>query len=83
MAHYMKPMPYSVKMRFTLSEYELFRLWYRSSLSFGTLPFDFPQIDSENGQLVTYQFAEGGAPKYSNPTGKLVEADMKWERVWN
>lgn len=71
---------FSLKMRFSLAEYNLFRSWYVGTLKYGFHSFSFPQVDSvEKKTMKTYRFTSDGAPKYSNPDGKIIEASMKWE----
>lgn len=81
LAHCMAREQISVTMRFNQDEYQLFRLWYKNTLNHGMYSFYFPEIDVIGGQNVVYQFAVGGTPKYSNPSGDIVEAQMTWERV--
>ncbi len=70
---------FTVSMHFTYTEYSLFTVWYKNSLHFGTLSFDFPRIDGTG--TAEYRIAEGGAPKYSNVSGKIIQCDMIWEEV--
>lgn len=70
---------FNVTMIFTFSEYEYFTYWYKKDLKYGTLPFDFPKIDGIGTS--TYRIAEGGAPKYTNQSGKLINCSMIWEEV--
>ena len=81
--------PFTVKMHFNYDEYVLFDAWYNSSGSFastgcakGVNSFAFPKIDSTNHLIEKeYRFVAGSAPKYSNPSGKIIECTMQWEEV--
>ena len=77
--------PFNVKMHFTYNEYILFDEWYNSYESTGCAKgvnsFAFPQIDRVNGNEKEYRFVAGTSPKYSNPTGKIIECSMQWEEV--
>jgi hypothetical protein len=77
----MEKKPFDVKFRFSFDEYELFNDWYENTLFFGTLPFFFKKINSVSKPWQKYQIADGGAPSFSNPSGKLIECTMKWEEV--
>lgn len=79
MASSMAKRPFEVSMLFTYEEYLLFSYWYQNDIKFGTLSFEFPIIDgSGTGE---YRFADGGAPHYSNESGKLIKCTMTWEEV--
>lgn len=71
---------FRVKMRFTQTEYVLFRTWWKTVCLRGVNSFQFPTIDAASGTS-TYRFRKGGAPKYFNTTGVLVDATMTWEEV--
>ena len=73
--------PFSVSFIFSLEEYEIFEEWYNNTILKGTRSFLFPKIDSVSGKYVEYQIADGGAPSYSNPSGKRIRCTMKWEEV--
>lgn len=81
LAHSMGKRKFSVKMRFTISEYNSFIDWYNNTIFYGSQSFMFPQIDAINGDDKEYRFANGGEPKFSNPSGKIIECDMEWEEV--
>lgn len=72
---------YNVSFLFTVDEYKEFTLWYNNDCRRGFNSFDFPQIDGFGKTLVEYRFAKGGAPKYSNPSGDMIQATMIWEKV--
>lgn len=73
---------FSVKMRFTLSEYKIFDAWFEGNLKSGLYSFYFPQIDA-SGSTTTkiYRFTADGEPQYSNPSGNYIDATMKWEEM--
>ena len=74
--------PFNVKMYFTYSEYVLFDYWYDNICFKGVNSFAFPQIDSTDKTLEKeYRFVAGSAPKYSNPSGQIIECSMLWEEV--
>ena len=79
MSHSMAKRQFSVEMLFTYTEYSSFSAWYQSDLKYGTLSFNFPKIDgSGTGE---YRIADGGAPSYSNESGKIIRCSMVWEEV--
>lgn len=75
--------PFSVTMRFPLDKYEDFHDWYVNVTRKGFYSFGYPQIDGvfDTDNLVEYQFAKGGSPTYSNPSGDMIEVSMTWEEV--
>ena len=74
--------PFSVKMHFTYDEYVLFDTWYNEVCYKGLNSFSFPRIDSTDKTVnKEYRFVAGSAPKYSNPSGKIIECSMEWEEV--
>jgi len=74
--------PFNVRMRMSESEYQYFHSWYVNTTKKGVYSFYFPVIDAENKTTYkTYRFAEGGAPKYSNPSGIMIDVSMEWEEV--
>ena len=79
-AHSMGKRAFNVKMRFTTTEYALFRTWWETVCLRGVYSFEFPKIDAASG-TGTYRFKKGGAPRYSNQTGVLVDVTMAWEEV--
>lgn len=70
---------FNVKMRFTKTEYDLFRAWYVGVCRYGLNNFEFPKIDASG--TGTYRFKKGGAPKENNPSGDKVNVQMVWEEV--
>ena len=83
-AHSMEKRVFAVTMRFTLSEYTDFESWYNTVCRKGVYAFTFPRIDAINQNdtpNAIYRFVNGSAPKYSNPSGDLVECAMEWEEV--
>ena len=70
---------FQVTMLFTYTEYSAFTEWYKTTIKFGTLPFDFPKIDGTG--TAQYRFADGGSPQYSNDSGKQIRCSMVWEEV--
>lgn len=75
---------FSVKMRFTESEYHIFDDWFSNTLKHGLYSFVFPVIDNSNRNLMAnkiYRFTNDGAPQYSNTSGKLIDVSMKWEEM--
>lgn len=72
---------FSVKFIFNLEEYELFQNWYKQSILYGSVSFLFPQIDTVGGDYKEYRIASGGAPNYSNRSGRIIECTMTWEEV--
>ena len=81
LAHTMVREQITLTLRLNQTEYKLFRKWYKETLLLGMYPFYFPEIDVIGGQDVVYQFAVNGVPKYSNPSGDLIDAQMTWEKV--
>ena len=79
MAHSMAKRPFQVVMLFNYTEYLLFSDWYQDDIKYGTLAFEFPRIDG-NGNA-EYRFADGGAPQYTNQSGKMIKVEMAWEEV--
>ena len=74
--------PFTVRMRFTYDEYVLFDTWYNNVCFKGVNSFAFPKIDSTDKTIEReYRFVAGQAPKYTNPTGKIIECSMQWEEV--
>ena len=79
MSHSMAKRPFNVDMLFNYTEYSYFTQWYQEQLKYGTLSFEFPKIDgSGTGE---YRIADGGAPSYSNESGKMIRCSMVWEEV--
>lgn len=73
---------FSVKMRFTENEYQIFDQWFTDTLKSGLYSFYFPQIDrSVDKPYRIYRFTKDGSPQYSNPGGKLFDVSMKWEEM--
>lgn len=73
---------YSVKMIFSLEEYDLFMTWWRKKCKYGLMPFYFPRVDAMSGTTATeavYQFVAGSTPSFSNPSGDRLEVTMNWE----
>lgn len=82
LAYYSEKRPFTVKMRFTFDEYLIFRNWYENVLKKGFFSFYFPKIDEPSSNtLGRYRFVADGKPQFSNPSGKLVDATMKWEEL--
>lgn len=83
-AHSMEKRTFAVTMRFTVSEYTDFETWYNTYTRKGVYAFTFPRIDAVNQndtENAIYRFVDGSAPKYSNPSGDLIECTMEWEEV--
>ena len=74
--------PFTVKMHFTYNEYILFDNWYNSAsgCAKGVNSFAFPTIDRLSGES-EYRFVAGTSPRYSNPSGRIIECSMQWEEV--
>lgn len=73
---------FSVKMRFTLKEYELFNTWYTDVICYGLYAFYFHKVDSNSkSETKVYRFTSDGAPSFSNVSGIYVDCSMKWEEV--
>lgn len=73
---------YSVNMRFSPTEYTLFKNWYENSCRYGFFSFQFPKIDSTNSlEMAEYRFVAGSEPSFSNPSGTIIECSMQWEEV--
>lgn len=70
---------FTVSFLFNYNEYLLFSAWYQDDIKYGTLSFSFPKIDGAgDGE---YRIASGGAPQYSNQSGKQIQCTMTWEEV--
>ena len=64
------------------AEYDDFHSWYVNDLKYGLYAFNFPRIDSTDKTVTrVYRFTSDGAPQYSNRSGKIIQATMKWEEV--
>ena len=72
---------FSVTIHFSLDEYNIFRQWYINQCKYGANSFLFPCIDSNSGEDKEYRFALGGNPRYTNPSGVIIECSMTWEEV--
>lgn len=70
---------FNVSFLFSYNEYLLFSNWYQNSIKYGTLSFEFPKIDGTGN--AEYRIASGGAPQYSNQSGKVIQCTMVWEEV--
>lgn len=71
---------FSVRMRFSITEYNLFRDWYENETLRGLVSFEFPKIDSiDQNEMSEYQFTEKGYPKYVNNGGHTIDCTMEWE----
>ena len=79
MAHSLAKRPFSVTMIFTYDEYLYFSYWYKNTIKYGTLSFEFPKIDGSGN--AEYRFTSDGAPQYSQTSGKLITCTMGWEEV--
>lgn len=78
----MEKRPFTVKMRISLEQYQDFHNWYVNTTKKGVYSFKFPQIDLGNPDVYAeYRFASGGAPKYSNNSGLMIDVSMVWEEV--
>ena len=72
---------YQIRMNFPHSEYVTFDAWFETTLKHGLYSFYFPAIDkSINGNKI-YRFTKDGAPRYTNPSGKIVGCTMIWEEM--
>lgn len=73
---------FSVKMRFSETEYHIFDEWFEHEICSGLYSFNFPAVDS-SGKTVSkiYRFTTDGAPQYSNSSGNYVNVSMKWEEM--
>lgn len=74
------PKTFTVVMRFSLEEYEIFENWWENVCRKGLYPFRFPRIDGMTGEKL-YQFTSDGAPQYNNPSGDKIDVTMGWEEV--
>jgi len=81
LSHSQAKRPFTVKFRFTESQYEEFETWWENVCCFGLNSFKFKQINSSNGSDKEYRVVAGSAPSYSNPSGDLIECSMNWEEV--
>lgn len=72
---------YQIKMNFKHSEYLIFDNWFQNELKWGLYPFYFPCIDKSSNTTKVYRFTKDGAPKYTNPSGKIVGCSMVWEEM--
>ena len=80
-AHSLVPNVFNVTMRFTVDEYKTFINWFKNDLRKGALPFSFPRVDSDGEKKTVYIFASDSALRFSNPSGKVIEAHFVWEEV--
>ena len=82
LAYSSEPRKFNVAFKFTTSEYDSFRTWFRDYLRKGMNSFNFPKVDSvDKTTMQEYQIAKGGFPKYSNESGKIIKCTMVWEEV--
>lgn len=75
---------FSVKMNFSYEQYVSFRNWYQNNIKYGLKSFGFPNLDKvghDTEDIKEYRFVSSGSPKYSNPSGKIVQCTMTWEEV--
>ena len=78
-AHTMQKRPFSVAMRFTPAEYNIFTDWYNSVIMKGFHSFLFPKVDSVGSAMVEYRITQ--APKYQNTKYNYIDVSMQWEQV--
>lgn len=79
MAHSLASRQYTVQLNMTYEEYAYFKAWYRNDIKFGSLSFEFPNIDGSGTN--EYRFVSGGAPRYTNQSGQIISCSMVWEEV--
>lgn len=75
---------FNVKIRFKFEEQQRFSAWYQNECRYGLYSFGYPRIDEvghNTSHIREYRFAKGGQPKYSNPSGNLIDCTMVWEEV--
>lgn len=73
---------FSVAMRFSETEYQLFNDWYENTCKYGFYSFSFPQIDKVGStNEKEYRFVAGSEPNFSNSTGIMIDCTMEWEEV--
>lgn len=72
--------PFSVRMKFTPTEYEYFRNWYEETTLSGLYDFTFPQIDSV-GHITNKVYRFASVPQYENPNGQNIYCNMGWLEV--
>lgn len=74
--------PFTVRMLFSYTEYNIFVDWYENVCFNGLNSFLYPTIDSFGTKIdKEYQFVAGQPPQFTNPSGKKIECTMQWEEV--
>lgn len=71
------PEVFSVSMKFTREEFEIFRAWYKINLRMGALSFSFPKIAGTGD--AEYKILP--SPAWSQLTPRLVKVTMTWEEA--
>lgn len=71
------PTSVSVVMIFTRDEYAIFETWFKTSLRFGALTFQFPKIAGSGN--AEYRILP--SPSFSQWGADTIKATMKWEEA--
>jgi hypothetical protein len=80
-AHFRKPRSFSVALRMTEPEYQLFAAWWENSCRRGAVSFAFPRVDAKDGAITEYRFSPDQDIQVSNVSGDILELQMRWETV--
>lgn len=71
------PESFSVSMKMTREEFELFRTWYKVDLRMGALSFQFPKIAGTG--FAEYKILP--SPSWSQLAANYVGMTMQWEEA--
>jgi hypothetical protein len=71
------PESFSVVMKMTREEFELFRTWYKVDLRMGALSFQFPKIAGTGN--TEYKILP--APAWSQLAANYLQVSMQWEEA--
>lgn len=77
MYHSQAKKTFSVKMRFTPTEYETFKVWFEDTLMNGLYDFNFKQID-QYGHTTDKVYRFSTVPQYNAVSGNNIEVSMEW-----
>ncbi len=79
MGHAQSPDSLNVVFLFNLTEWHLFKAWYRTTLKSGVETFAYPIIDDNTGEMAEYRIVS--KPAWSNISGDILQISFSVETV--
>jgi hypothetical protein len=80
-AHVSKPVPFSVKMRMRLKDYNVLMKWFEKETRRGLIPFYYPKVNDVSGELKVYRFAPESSIAVTNIAVDILDSEMSWEEL--